>query len=51
MVKFYQELNRKQITKAEALRNTQIAFLKESTHRDYNRLYHWGTFILVCNWL
>ncbi len=51
MVKFYQELNRKQITKAEALRNTQIAFLKESTHRDYNRPYHWGAFILVGNWL
>jgi CHAT domain-containing protein len=51
MIKFYQELNRGQITKAEALRNTQIAFLKESTNRDYNRPYHWSAFILVGNWL
>lgn len=51
MIKFYQELNRGQITKAEALRNTQLAFLQESTHRDYNRPYHWFAFILVGNWL
>lgn len=51
MIKFYQELNRGQITKAEALRNTQLAFLKESTNRDYNRPYHWAAFILVGNWL
>jgi CHAT domain-containing protein len=51
MIKFYQELNRNQITKADALRNTQLAFLKESTNRDYNRPYHWSAFILVGNWL
>jgi CHAT domain-containing protein len=51
MIKFYQELNRGQITKAEALRNTQLTFLKESTNRDYNRPYHWAAFILVGNWL
>ncbi|MEH2156416.1 CHAT domain-containing protein [Nostoc sp.] len=51
MIKFYQELNREQITKAEALRNTQIAFLQESAHRDYNRPHHWSAFILVGNWL
>ncbi len=51
MIKFYQELNRQQVTKAEALRNTQLAFLKESTDRDYNRPYHWSAFILVGNWL
>ncbi len=51
MIKFYQELNRGQITKAEALRNAQIAFLQESAHRDYNRPYHWSAFILVGNWL
>jgi CHAT domain-containing protein len=50
MIKFYQELNRGKITKAEALRNTQLAFLKESA-RDYNRPYHWSAFILVGNWL
>ncbi|MEH2107036.1 CHAT domain-containing protein [Nostoc sp.] len=51
MIKFYQELNREQITKVEALRNTQIAFLQKSAHRDYNRPYHWSAFILVGNWL
>jgi CHAT domain-containing protein len=51
MIKFYQQLNRGQMTKAEALRNTQLAFLKESTNRDYNRPYHWAAFILVGNWL
>ncbi|MFN6540654.1 MAG: CHAT domain-containing protein [Nostoc sp. EkiNYC01] len=51
MIRFYQELNRGQITKAEALRNTQLAFLQQSTDRDYNRPYHWSAFILVGNWL
>ncbi|MCP6760153.1 MAG: CHAT domain-containing protein [Fischerella sp. CENA71] len=51
MIKFYQELNRSKITKAEALRNTQLAFLKETSDRDYNRPYHWSAFILVGNWL
>ncbi|BAY29254.1 hypothetical protein NIES2107_10950 [Nostoc carneum NIES-2107] len=51
MIKFYQELNRGQITKAEALRNTQLAFLQQSTDTDYNRPYHWSAFILVGNWL
>ncbi|KOP23930.1 hypothetical protein AMR41_23610 [Hapalosiphon sp. MRB220] len=51
MIKFYQELNREQVTKAEALRNTQLAFLKASSDRDYNRPYHWSAFILVGNWL
>jgi len=51
MIKFYQELSRRQITKAEALRNTQLAFLQESANRDYNRPYHWSAFILVGNWL
>ncbi len=51
MIKFYQKLNHGQITKSEALRNTQLAFLKESSNRDYNRPYHWSAFILVGNWL
>ncbi|OUL18807.1 CHAT domain-containing protein [Nostoc sp. 106C] len=51
MIKFYQELNRSKITKAEALRNTQLAFLQQYTDSDYNRPYHWSTFILVGNWL
>ncbi|BAZ15786.1 hypothetical protein NIES4071_76580 [Calothrix sp. NIES-4071] len=51
MIKFYQQLNLEQVTKAEALRNAQLAFLKESSSRDYNRPYHWASFILVGNWL
>ncbi|MBD2214126.1 CHAT domain-containing protein [Nostoc linckia FACHB-104] len=51
MIQFYQELNRGQVTKAEALRNTQLAFLQQSTDSDYNRPYHWSAFILVGNWL
>lgn len=51
MIRFYQELNRHHNTKAEALRNTQLAFLKETNNQDYNRPYHWAAFILVGNWL
>ncbi|GAB1544372.1 hypothetical protein NUACC21_70480 [Scytonema sp. NUACC21] len=50
MIKFYQELNNPRITKAEALRNVQRAFLTEFPSTDYNRPYHWPSFILVGNW-
>ncbi|KYC35349.1 hypothetical protein WA1_08200 [Scytonema hofmannii PCC 7110] len=50
MIKFYQELKNPQVTKAEALRNAQRAFLKEFSSTDYNRPYHWASFILVGNW-
>jgi CHAT domain-containing protein len=50
MIKFYQELKNAQITKAEALRNVQRAFLTEFSSTDYNRPYHWASFILVGNW-
>lgn len=51
MIRFYQQLKNPQLTKADALRNTQMAFLKESTQTDYSRPYHWAPFILVGNWL
>ncbi len=51
MLRFYQQLNTPQISKAEALRNTQIAFLSEYPDTDYNRPYFWAPFILVGNWL
>jgi CHAT domain-containing protein len=51
MLRFYQQLNNPQISKAEALRNTQIAFLSEYPDTDYNRPYFWAPFILVGNWL
>lgn len=52
MTQFYQQLiNNPQITKAEALRNAQLTFLKDFPNTDYNRPYHWASFILVGNWL
>jgi CHAT domain-containing protein len=51
MIELYQQLNLENVTKAEALRNSQIKFLKESSSRDYNRPYYWASFILVGNWL
>ena len=51
MIQFYQQLHNPQITKAEALRNAQLAFLIDSSGTDYNRPYHWAPFILVGNWL
>lgn len=51
MVEFYQQLKKPQITKAQALRQAQLAFLTKYADTDYNRPYHWSAFILVGNWL
>ncbi len=51
MIQFYQQLKNFQITKAEALRQAQLAFLTQYSDTDYNRPYHWASFILVGNWL
>ena len=51
MIQFYQQLKNPQITKAEALRQAQLAFLTKYSDTDYNRPYHWASFILVGNWL
>ena len=51
MIQFYQQLKNPQITKAEALRQAQLAFLNKYSDTDYNRPYHWASFILVGNWL
>ncbi len=51
MIKLYQQFDNSQISKAEALRNVQLAFLKEYPDTDYNRPYYWAPFILVGNWL
>jgi CHAT domain-containing protein len=50
MIQFYHQLNNPKLTKAEALRNAQKAFLIEYSNTDYNRPYHWAPFILVGNW-
>ncbi|MEQ8381272.1 MAG: CHAT domain-containing protein [Coleofasciculus sp. A1-SPW-01] len=54
MQRFYQQLKEPQLSKAEALRQTQIAFLTEypdDPDKDYLRPYHWAPFILIGNWL
>lgn len=53
MGEFYRGLN-ENLTKAEALRKAQIAFLKNPDHKDYNSYahpYYWAPFILVGSWL
>ena len=48
MKDFYQELNTKNTTKAEALRQAQLTFLND----NYNQHpYYWAAFILSGNWL
>ncbi|WP_019507008.1 CHAT domain-containing protein [Pleurocapsa sp. PCC 7319] len=51
MIQFYQQLKNPLITKAEALRQAQLAFLTKYSDTDYDRPYHWASFILVGNWL
>ena len=51
MIQFYKKFNNSKITKAEALRNAQLDFLRDYPDTDYNRPYHWAPFILVGNWL
>ncbi|MCC5636561.1 CHAT domain-containing protein [Nostoc sp. CHAB 5844] len=50
MQRLYEQFQNPSLTKAEALRNTQLAFLKEYPNTDYNRPYHWAAFILIGNW-
>lgn len=51
MIQFYKKINNSKITKVEALRNAQLAFLRDYPDTDYNRPYHWAPFVLVGNWL
>ncbi|MBD2395170.1 CHAT domain-containing protein [Cyanobacterium aponinum FACHB-4101] len=48
MVKFYQELARTEVTKAEALRQAQLSLLKDGKHEHP---FFWAPFVLVGNWL
>ena len=50
MIEFYRQLSNTQLTKAEALRKTQLSFLTTEDNTDYDRPYHWGAFILVGDW-
>ncbi len=51
MIRFYEQISKPQMSKAEALRNVQLAFLSEYEDTDYHRPYYWASFILVGNWL
>jgi CHAT domain-containing protein len=54
MVRFYQQLNNASLTKAEALRQAQLSFLRQQqngTASELSRPYFWSPFILVGNWL
>ncbi len=48
MAEFYKQLSKPGISKAEALRQTQITFLK---HKDFTHPFYWAPFILVGNWI
>ena len=47
MNEFYKELQKENITKAEALRNSQLSMLKNPL---YNHPLYWSPYVLVGNW-
>ena len=49
MERFYQELTRAEVTKAEALHRAQKALLSQADRRFQNP-YYWAPYILVGNW-
>ncbi|BAZ17115.1 hypothetical protein NIES4071_89930 [Calothrix sp. NIES-4071] len=48
MVEFYKQLSLANVTKAEALRNAQIALLREPA---FKHPFYWAPFVLIGNWL
>lgn len=48
MVEFYRQLLQTKVSKAEALRQAQLALLKTT---QYNHPFYWAPFVLVGNWL
>lgn len=48
MVEFYQGLAQSQVTKVQALRDAQLALLKQP---EFRHPYFWAPFVLVGNWL
>jgi CHAT domain-containing protein len=47
MIEFYKHLKRPGVSKAEALRQAQLAMLR----REYDHPFYWAAFVLVGNWL
>ncbi|KOR35296.1 hypothetical protein AM228_19340 [Planktothricoides sp. SR001] len=50
MKEFYQRLKDGE-TKAEALRQAQLAFLEDEKYSNFRHPYYWASFILVGSWL
>lgn len=52
MILFYQELKKSKLTKAEALRQAQLALLRNysESEEDYQKPYYWAPFIMIGNW-
>lgn len=50
MTKFYQELSNSKLTKAEVIRNAQLAILRDKNTK-FSHPYYWSAFVLVGNWL
>ncbi len=48
MVEFYKNLKKPGISKAEALRQTQLTFIQDA---DFDHPFYWSSFVLVGNWL
>lgn len=48
MTEFYKQLRENKVTKAEALRNAQLALLRDP---NYEEPFFWAPFILVGSWL
>jgi CHAT domain-containing protein len=48
MVEFYKQLSTPGISKAEALRKTQLTFLED---RDFSHPFYWAPFVLIGDWL
>ena len=48
MSEFYQELTKKNVTKAEAVRQAQLTLLKT---REYKHPFYWAPYVLLGNWL
>ncbi|MFE4106468.1 CHAT domain-containing protein [Almyronema epifaneia] len=49
MGRFYESLSTRQVTKAEALRQAQLAILENPRFRRHP--YYWAPFVLIGNWL
>ncbi len=53
IAEFYKALNnpKQSTTKAEALRQAQVALLKNPEYRNFNAPQYWAPYVLIGNWL